>query len=280
MTIAITGASGQLGRLVADQLLVAVDPADVVLLTRSPSNLAEYSDRGATVRAADFTQPEGLVEAFAGVTKLLLISTDAVGARVEGHRAAIAAAVEAGVKHVAYTSVPEPDSDNPAAVAPEHLATETAIRESGVAWTMLRNNIYADMQVPTIEQAAAAGSLFTNLGDGAAAYVTREDCAAVAVGVLTGEGHEFKEYDVTGPEAVTAQDFAAMASEKAGRTVEVNNVSDEEYASGLIAAGLPEVVVPMVVSFGTSIRAGKLATVSDVVEKIGGRTPTPLSALL
>lgn len=280
MTIAITGASGQLGRLVADQLLDTVDPADVVLLTRSPSSLTEYSDRGATVRAADFDQPETLTEAFAGVTKLLVISTDTVGARVEGHLAAIAAAVEAGVEHIAYTSLPEPGADNPATAAADHLATEAALRESGVAWTMLRNNLYADMQVPTIEQAAASGSLFTNLGDGAAAYVTREDCAAVAVGVLTGEGHGFKEYDVTGPEAVSAQDFATFATEKAGRPVGITNVDDDAYAAGLLAAGLPDEVVPMVVSFGTSIRAGKLAHVSDVVETIGGRTPTPLSALL
>ncbi|MER6939638.1 NAD(P)H-binding protein, partial [Nocardioides sp. NPDC000441] len=140
MTIAITGASGQLGRLVADQLLTTVDPAELVLLTRDPAKLADYAERGADVRAADFSKPDELVEAFAGVERVLLISTDAVGARVEGHLAAIDAAVKAGVRHMAYTSVSGPTADNPAGVVADHAATEEALRESGLAWTMLRNN--------------------------------------------------------------------------------------------------------------------------------------------
>lgn len=280
MTIAVTGASGQLGRLVADQLLASVDPTEVVLLTRDPAKLADLAERGATVRAADFGQPEGLVAALEGVDRLLLISTDLVGARVEGHLAAIDAAVKAGVRHVAYTSIPEPTGDNPSGVVPDHAATEDALRTSGLAWTMLRNNLYAEMQVGTVQQAAASGQLFTNTGDGGAAYVTRADCAAVAVGVLTGEGHEGEAYDVTGPSAVTADDLAALATKLAGRPIEVLNVDDETYAGGLIAAGVPEAFAPLLVSFGASIRLGKLARVTDVVERIGGRTPTSLESLL
>lgn len=280
MTIAITGAAGQLGRLVADELLNRVDPSEVVLLTRSPESLAEYAERGATVRAADFDKLDTLPEAFEGVTKMLLISTDRVGDRVQPHKAAISAAVEAGVQHIAYTSLPEPDADNPAQVAPDHLGTETALRESGAAWTMLRNNLYSDMQVDSVDQAVAGGTVFTNVGNSGAAYVTRADCAAVAAAVLSGEGHENKEYDVTGPSAITAQDIAALASKKAGTLIGVTNVDDDAYAAGLVAAGVPDFVVPMLVSFGASIREGKLAHVSDVVEKIGGRKPTPFSALV
>lgn len=280
MTIAITGASGQLGRLVADQLLSAVDPAEVVFLTRDPAKLADLAERGADVRAADFGAPDDLVEALAGVDRMLLISTDVVGARLEGHRAAIDAAVKAGVRHVAYTSVPEPTADNPAGVVPDHAATEDALRESGLAWTMLRNNLYAEMQVDTVEQAAASGRLFTNIGDGGAAYVTRADCAAVAVGVLTGEGHEGRAYDVTGPVAVTAEDLAELATQVTGTPVEVVNVDDDAYASGLVAAGVPEAFAPLLVSFGAATRLGKLATVTDVVERIGGRTPTSLADLV
>lgn len=280
MTIAITGASGQLGRLVADQLLTTVDPAEVVLLTRDPAKLADYAERGADVRAADFSKPDELVDAFAGVERVLLISTDAVGARVEGHRAAIDAAVKAGVRHMAYTSVPEPTPDNPAGVVADHAATEDALRESGLAWTMLRNNLYADMQVDSVAQAAAAGQLVTNIGDGGAAYVTRADCAAVAAGVLTSEGHEGKAYDVTGPQAYTATDLAALAAQKSGTPVEVVQVDDEAYTAGLVSAGLPDFIAPLLTSFGTATRLGKLATVTDVVEQVGGRTPTPLSALV
>lgn len=280
MTIAITGASGQLGRLVADQLLTTVDPAEVVLLTRDPAKLADYAERGADVRAADFSKPDELVDAFAGVERVLLISTDAVGARVEGHLAAIEAAGKAGVRHMAYTSVSGPTADNPAGVVADHAATEEALRESGLAWTMLRNNLYADMQVDSVAQAAATGQLVTNFGDGGAAYVTRADCAAVAAGVLTGEGHEGKEYDVTGPHAYTAADLAELATQKSGKPVEVVQVDDEAYTAGLVSAGLPDFIAPLLTSFGTATRLGKLATVTDVVEQVGGRKPTPLSALV
>ncbi|MGH3352572.1 MAG: SDR family oxidoreductase [Nocardioides sp.] len=280
MTIAITGASGQLGRLVADQLLDTVDPSEVVLLTRDPAKLADYAERGADVRAADFGEPADLADAFSGVERVLLISTDVVGARVEGHRAAITAAAKAGVRHIAYTSVPEPTPDNPAGVVPDHAATEEALRESGLAWTMLRNNLYADMQVDSVAQAAASGQLVSNIGDGGAAYVTRADCAAVAVGVLTGEGHEGKAYDVTGPQAYTATDLAELANQQSGKAVEVVQVDDEAYTAGLVAAGLPEAFAPLLTSFGAATRLGKLATVTDVVERVGRRTPTALSALV
>jgi len=279
MTIAVTGASGHLGRLVADQLLATTDPAQVVLLTRDPARLASYAEQGAVVRAADFSRPDGLVDSLAGVERMLLISTDAVGTRVEGHLAAIDATVKAGVRHVAYTSVQEPTKDNPAGVVPDHAATEDALRASGLAWTMLRNNLYAEFQLDTIAHAAASGQLFTNTADGAAAYVSRVDCAAVAVGVLTGKGHAGHAYDITGPSALTASDLAEIAAKRAGRAVEVVQVDDESYAAGLVAGGLPPAWAPLMVSFGAAIRLGKLAEVSNVVEQIGRRIPTPLEAL-
>ncbi|MDY7102329.1 MAG: SDR family oxidoreductase [Actinomycetota bacterium] len=276
MSIAVTGASGQLGRLVAVGLLDAVDPSEVVLLTRSPDALADLAERGATVRHADFDDPDGLVDAFAGVERMLLISTDMVGSRLDGHRAAIAAAAKAGVTHVAYTSISRPDPANPAGVVPDHAATEEALRDSGVAWTMLRNNLYADMQPQTIGQAAESGSFVTNTGDGATAYVTRADCAAAAVAVLTGSGHENKAYEISGPEALTATDVAALASEIAGRPVEVVLVDDEAYIQGMVDSGLPRPIAGLLASFGTATREGWTGEVSDTVETLTGRAPTPL----
>jgi NAD(P)H dehydrogenase (quinone) len=280
MTIAVTGASGQLGRLVAEGLLATVDPAEVVLLTRSPDALADLATQGASVRRADFDDPDTLVEALAGVERMLLISTDAVGARVEGHRAAIAAAAKAGVTHVAYTSIARPEAANPAAVVPDHAATEEALRESGLAWTMLRNNLYADMQPQTINQAAAQGSLVTNTGTGATAYVTRADCAAAAVAVLTGAGHEGRTYDITGPEAVTAEDVAALAGEAAGTTIGVVRVDDDAYIQGMVGAGLPEPIAALLASFGTATREGWLDGVSDAVQTLTGQAPTPLRTVV
>jgi NAD(P)H dehydrogenase (quinone) len=178
MTIAITGASGNLGRAVTARL----DPADVVLLTRTPENL-----QGA--RRADFDDPDSLTEAFAGVDRLLLISAHDLARREGQHKAAIDAAKAAGVSHVVYTSVVNPTEDNPAMVVPSHRATEEALRASGLAWTFLRNNIYADFQGPVVAQARESGRLFTSVGGGRIAFVAREDCAAAAAAVLTQDGH-------------------------------------------------------------------------------------------
>jgi NAD(P)H dehydrogenase (quinone) len=272
-TYAITGASGQLGSLAADLLLQQVDATDVVLLTRTPETL----DRpGATVRAADFDDPATLATAFEGVDELLLVSTDAVGSRVEGQRRAVEAAKAAGVRRVLYTSVTSPTEDNPAAVTPDHRATEQDLRDSGLRWTFLRNNLYADMQADTVAQAAASGRYVTNTGDGAAAYVTRADCAAAAVAALLSTELDDTAVEVTGPRAVTAADLAALATERRGEPVEVVHVDDAAYVAGLEQAGLPAPVAGLLASFGTAIREGHLAAVSSAVEDLTGRPATPL----
>ncbi|WP_375433339.1 NAD(P)H-binding protein [uncultured Friedmanniella sp.] len=277
MTIAITGASGPLGRATAERVLETVDPSEVVLTTRHPEALADLATLGVTVRRADFADPRTLVDAFVGVDRLLLISSDAVGSRLGQQRAAVASAFEAGVRHVVYTSVPEPVPANPALVVADHAGTERALRDSGLRWTMLRNNLYAHLQVPGIEHAAVSGQLVTNSGDGATAYVTREDCAAVAAAVLVGDGHEDQTYDVTGPAALTAADLAALASEIGAHDVEVVVVDDLAHQAGLQAAGVPAGVAELLASFGAAARRGFLATTSSTVADLTGRAPTALA---
>ena len=249
MTIAITGASGGLGRITAELALKEVDPGEIVLTTRRPEALADLAALGAQVRRADFTDPDTLPSAFAGVDRLLLISTDAVGGRLQPQRAAVAAAAAAGVGHVVYTSVPEPVPGNPALVVEDHAGTEQAVRDSGLAWTMLRNNLYSHMQRAGLEQAATSGRLVTNAGTGATAYVTREDCAAVAAAVLTQDGHRNRAYDVTGPDAVRPADLVALAREIGGGDVELVEVDDEQYTAGLRGAGLPAEVAALLREF-------------------------------
>lgn len=280
-TIAVTGATGTLGRLVADQLLDVAPAEDVVLLSRRPEELASYAERGATTRRADFTDPASLATAFEGVDRLLLISVDTVGQeRVAAQARAIDAARTTGVRHVVYTSLPRPGEGNPAAVAPDHAATEQLLRESGMTWTFLRNNMYAEMQLDSLQRAADSGQWFTNTGDGAAAYVARADCAAVAVGVLTGDGHEDQVYDVTGGRAWDAAALAELAGEKAGGPVEVVDVDDTTYAEALGGSGLPPEAAELVASFGAATREGYLADVTDVVERVGGHRATSLRDLL
>jgi NAD(P)H dehydrogenase (quinone) len=274
MRFGVTGASGHLGRLVTAGLTAAAGPREVVLITRSPGALA--AQPGTTVRRGDFARPETLDDAFAEIETLLLISTDTVGVRLEQQRAAIAAAARAGVGRILYTSVPNPVAANPAFVVPDHAGTEAALRESGMTWIVLRNNLYAHMQLPGIQRASATRRFVTNQGDGRAAYVTREDCAAAAVAAMLRGGLDNQAWDVTGPEALGAADLAALAGEE----VEVVPVTDDEYAAGLVAANLPEPLARGLASFGAGIREGYFAEVTNVVGDLTGRPAAALTALL
>ncbi len=278
-TIALTGAAGNLGRLVAEQLLARTDPADVVLITRRPEAVADLVARGASVRTADFNSPDTLATAFAGVDRLLIISADTVGDRLEGQLAAVAAAKDAGVGHVFYTSVTEPTVDNPAGVVPDHRSTEEALAASGLRWTSLRNNVYAEFQLPTLQQAAASGQLVTNAGAGLTAYVTRTDCAAAAAAALL-LPEPAQIYDITGPTGVSTQDLAALATTLSSNPVAVVDVTDEDYIAGLVAVGLPAPVAGLLASFGTATREGFMAQTSTAVADLTGQQPTPLAALV
>jgi NAD(P)H dehydrogenase (quinone) len=281
MAIGLTGASGQLGRLTADALLERVDPADIVLVTRDPGKLEEYAERGVTVRHGDFREPAALPDAFAGVERLLLISGADIGERVAQHTAAIEAAREAGVRHVAYTSILNPSEANPAAVAPEHRGTEEALRASGLEWTMLRNGIYADMQVQGLEAAIATGRHVHNWGDGVIAHVSRADCAGAAAAVLSGEGHAGQAYDVTGPVLLSGAGMAALASEVGGVPVEAVAVDDDTWVAGMVEhAGLPEPVARFLATFGQAVREGQLDQCTSAVEDLTGRPPIGLRELL
>ena len=278
MSIVITGASGHLGRSTAELVLDRVPASEVVLTTRHPEELSDLAERGAEIRRADFGRPETLVGAFEGGEKLLLVSTDAVGTRVPQHRAAIEAAGEAGVRHVVYTSYLNPVEENPAVITPDHRETEEALRESGLAWTALRNAFYAEYQVPAGAQAIATGRLVHNNGDGKIAYVSREDCAAAAAAVLTSEaeGHEDKAYGITGPQSLSQDDVAALLAEVSGRPVESVAVDDEAFVQGLTASGLPEPTARAFATYGRAIREDFLGEASDAVEALTGRPPRSL----
>jgi len=284
MSLIITGASGNLGRRTAELLFDRVDPSSVVLVTRTPQALSDFAARGASVRFGDFDDAASLAAAFAGgADRLLLISTDVIGTREVGHGRAIDAAAAAGVRHIAYTGIPNPvASANPAIVVREHLATEEALRASGVAWTFLRNALYAEFEIPAARAAAASGQFVTNRGTGASAFVSREDCAAVAAAWLAGiEGSAGVAYDITGPAAVSPADEAAVFAEVAGRPVEVVSVDDEPWAAGLsAAAGMPVDVARGYATFGAAIRSGALSGVSTTVQDLTGRPPRALAEVL
>jgi NAD(P)H dehydrogenase (quinone) len=279
MSIVITGASGHFGRTAAEAVLD--QKTDVVLVTRTPDALADLAERGAAVRHGDFDDAPSLRAAFEGGEKLLLISTDRVGDRVPQQQAAIDAAAAAGVRSIAYTSILNPSDSNPAAAAPEHRATEEHIRASGLAWTFLRNGIYADLQVPAAAAALATGTLITNDGDGRNSLVAREDLARAAAAVLTSDGHDGKAYDLTGPEALGATELAEIFAEAGGRPVEPVFLDDEAWIAAMVEhAGMPEPVARLYSTFGIAARQGYFAVVSPTLEELIGRQPKTVSELL
>jgi NAD(P)H dehydrogenase (quinone) len=281
MSIVITGASGQLGRRVVAEALDRVDPSELILVTRNPEALGELAALGADVRAGDFDDPASLVAAFAGGERLLLISTDAIGSRIRQHHAAIDAAVAAGIRHVAYTSIVRPEPDNPAGVVPEHSATEEKLRASGLEWTMLRNSIYADLEAGNQAAAVATGRLVTNGGSGGVAYVARDDCAAAAAAVITGGDHAGKVYEITGPELLDADARATVFAELGGTPVEVVHVDDDQYAAGLAeATGMPIGLAELYASFGRAAREGQLGALTADFEALTGRAPRSLRSVL
>jgi NAD(P)H dehydrogenase (quinone) len=284
MSLVITGASGHLGRRTAELLLDRqdLDPAGVVLVTRTPAALDDLAARGATVRAGDFDDPSSLTDAFAGGERLLLISTDAIGRRIAQHANAIDAAAAAGVRFIAYTSIPNPDAAvNAAAVVPDHQGTEELLRASGLNWAFLRNALYSEYRVAEAQGALATGEFHHNQGDGASAYVSREDCAAVAAAVLAGgDEHAGKAYDSTGPERLTGGDLAALYAEVGGSPVAAVAVDDEALIAGLRAAGLPEAAGPLLASFGQAIREGALDQQSTAVQDLTGTAPRSVRDVL
>ncbi len=226
--IIISGASGQLGGLVVEELLArGVQPENLILVSRTPERLQRYAELGASTRFGDFLQPESLETAYEGGDRMLLISLNSnnpdprvPAQRVELQLNAIQIAIDAGVEHIVYTSFVDADN-NVSPIAEWHRATEADLRESGITWTALRNQWYADGLVNQAVSMVEDRRVVVLPDDPGAAYVTRSDCAAAAAVALMTTGHENRVYEITGPSVVRVRDIAAIASEISGVEIEV-----------------------------------------------------------
>ena len=233
--IIVSGASGQLGGLVVEALLArGVQPADLILVSRSPERLERYAALGASTRFGDFLQPESLETAYEGGDRMLLISLNSSNPdprvpaqRVELQQIAIDAAIEAGVEHIVYTSFVDADN-NVSPIAVWHRATEADLRESGVTWTALRNQWYADGLVSQATRMVEDRRVVVLPDDPGTAFVTREDCAVAAAVALITPGHENRVYEITGPAVVRMRDIASIASEISGIEIEVIEAGPED----------------------------------------------------
>lgn len=267
-TILVTGASGQLGQLVLKAL--ENSPDTVIAASRDPSKL----NTTFATRTADFDKPETLTEAFKGVDRVLIISTDALavpGQRLKQHTAAVEAAKAAGVQHLVYTSLPHPEPGNKITFAPDHYGTEQAIKASGIAHTILRNDWYIENLLMSLPHALETGQFYTSAPDGRVAYVAREDAARAAAAALSNAPGGT--YTITGPDALTYGEIVAIANDATGKSVSIVPVTDEQYAGGLTAAGLPGFVADMLTSAEAAIRAGQLDGVTDAVTTLTGQAP-------
>ncbi len=279
MTIAVTGASGRLGRLTTEELLRRVPAADLILITRTPGRLADLADRGAAVRYGDFDEPESMVAALGGAHRVLVIS--AIGTPTR-HRAAFEAAARAGVAHLYYTSVPNPVAGNPFPPAAGQRASEQFLRDVGVAWTVLRNALYADLRAEIAAAYVRAGCWTTNTGNGGHAFVSRQDCAAAAAGALTSEGHAGQTYLITGPELIGAGQYAGLLAEFGGRPVECRQVDDatyERYRAEFESDPANSAYFELFTGTGQAIRTGYLDEQTAAVAELSGRPATSMRAV-
>lgn len=280
----VTGASGKLGRGVVEHLIAdrKVAAKDIIAVTRDPAKLGDLAARGVDVRQGDLGDAGSLTKAFAGADRVLVISTDTApgsGERVRQHSAAVAAAKAAGASRVLYTSLPKPDV-SVISFAFEHLGSEKALIESGLAYTIFRNGWYQENLFMSLPQALKSGQWFTSAGDGRLAYGARDDFAAAIAAGLASDEPGNRIHTLTGPEPFTTAEVAALASQILGRPIDVVQVSDEQLAAGLRQHGLPEPVVDMVVSIDANTRGGFLDLVTDDVEKLSGRKSQTLENFL
>ncbi|WP_409309565.1 SDR family oxidoreductase [Pectobacterium sp. B1J-3] len=277
--IAITGASGQLGRLVIEQLLNNVPANDILALVRDVNKVADLAARGVQVKAADYNQPEALLSALQGVDKVLLISSSEVGKRATQHRNVIDAAVKANVKLLAYTSLLHADT-SPLALAEEHKQTEALLNDSGLPHVLLRNGWYTENYAASIPAALEHGVFIGSAGEGKITSATREDFAAAAVAVLTQEGQAGKVYELAGDESYTLTDLAAEISKQSGKQIGYQNLSEAEFTAALVSAGLPDVFAQIIADSDVGASKGGLFDDGKQLSRLIGRPTTSLSAVV
>ena len=275
MKIAITGATGQLGNLVIEQLLQLTAAQNIVALVRNIDKAEHFKVQGIEPREFDYDRPETLVPALLGIDKLLLISTNEIGRRTPQHQAVIDAAKVAGVPYLAYTSLLRADT-SPLGLAQEHRETEKLIQDSGITYTFLRNNWYSENYLTAVAHTIEIGTLFGAAQDGRISSASRIDYAEAAAKVLTSTGHENKTYELAGSESFRLSDLATLIDQAANKDIIYQNLSAEEYTQGLTQAGLPAGLVDVIVDADIQSIQGAMYSDRKDLEQLIGRNTTSI----
>ncbi|MFW5401589.1 SDR family oxidoreductase [Yersinia sp. 1252 StPb PI] len=277
--IAVTGATGQLGRLVINALLKKVPASEIIAAVRTPDKAHELAALGVQIRKADYSQPATLDTAFQGVDKLLLISSSEVGQRIAQHSAVIAAAKRAGVKLLAYTSLLHADK-SPLGLGEEHRATEALLRESGLPVVLLRNGWYTENYAASIAPALAHGAFIGAVAEGRIASAAREDYAEAAAVVLTQENQAGKVYELAGDDIYTLAEFSAEIARQSGKAVVYHDLSEADFKQALLDAGLPDVFASLLADSDAGAAKGGLFDDSHTLRKLIGRPTTPYADVI
>lgn len=274
---AITGANGQLGRLVIRQLIArGVPPAQIAALVRRPADATDLAALGVQLREADYDRPATLAPALTGVQRLLLVSSSEVGRRAPQHQAVIDAAQAAGVGFVAYTSLLHADS-SPLALAAEHVATEAALRASALAHAVLRHGWYTENYLASIPPALQHGAFIGAAGEGRIASATRQDYAEADAAVLLAPPASGTVLELAGDEAYTLAGFAAELSRQSGRAVPYVNLPTAEFQAALAGAGLPAPLAALLADSDAGAARGGLFDEGRALSALIGRPTTPLA---
>ena len=273
MKIGITGATGQLGRLVVDKLKERVSKENLVGLVRSPEKAADLEIE---TREFDYTKSDSLSKALKGIDHLLLISGSEVGQRKTQHENVIKAAKQAGIKWIVYTSLLHAETSS-LSLAIEHVATEDFLASSGIPHTILRNGWYTENYTVSLPIAVKTGAVVGSAAEGRISSATREDYAEAAAVVLTSEGHVGKVYELAGDSAYTLKDYAAEIASQTGKDIPYKDLPEQEYAVVLTASGLPEGLAQAIASWDVGVSKGDLFNEGKVLSGLIGRPTTSLS---
>lgn len=277
--IVITGATGQLGRLVIDSLLKRVPAASLVAAVRDVEKAHDLAELGVEVRQADYDQPDRWDAALQGADKVLLISSSEVGKRTAQHQAVIDAAQRLGVGLLAYTSILHADS-SVLALADEHRETEAALNTSGLPFVLLRNGWYTENYAQGVPTAISLGAVYGCAGEGRIASATRADYAEAAAVVLTSDAQAGRIYELAGDEAYTLNDLAAEIGRQSGNAIDYVNLTEAEYTKVLLDAGLPEPFAKLLADSETGVAKGALFDESKQLSQLIGRPTTPLAEVV
>lgn len=277
--IVVTGASGQLGRLVIEALLKTVPANNIVAAVRNPAKVNDLAARGVQVKLADYSNPSSLEDAFKGSEKVLMISSSELGQRLPQHQNVIEAAKRAKVGLVAYTSILHADT-SPLPLAKDHKDTEALLKASGIPHVLLRNGWYTENYLASMPPALQYGVFIGSAGDGKISSAARADYAIAAATVLTLDGQAGKVYELAGDEAYTLTELAAEIARQSGKAVVYQNMAEADFKGALLGAGLPEPLAHLLAESDVGASKGGLFDDGHQLSQLIGRPTATLATLV